>query len=410
MLKGKQKKHDKNSLARAMKSTWYDRFLGLLVLKIFRQPFAFLLYPLKSFIKSRPELYNFFKRRFYIAQVLYEQNATYKQMLFNDFKIFFESQSLRDQRGIGRMARSYFDELKKKEEYIPLYSYQRILNFMSNKKKSIYFFPSIHWCPRHLPPNSIVMIHDVTPLLFPDAGYYKETLVQWRTHFKQVAQDADHLITISHSSAKDIAIQLDVPLDKIFVNYNGVTALPQSRNVRLPQNDYVVFLGAHDHNKNLQVVLEALRCDVISSVDLVMLGDNVSVKKMVCDAGLKDRAHFLGGVSDAVVGTVLKNALCLVFPSLYEGFGQPPMEAALHGTPSICSDRPAMNEILTDVALFLPPHDSLAWAHGIMRYKNNKLFRTQIGKKAQEKVKALTWSASVSRFYDYVSKKYHEEA
>jgi glycosyltransferase involved in cell wall biosynthesis len=270
----------------------------------------------------------------------------------------------------------------------------------------VHFYTSVHWCPDVLPENSVVMIHDVIPLLFP--GQFPASVVgEWKYRYKRIVAHARHIVTISQASAIEIGRQLDVPQEKITVIYNGVTRLPvaDAPEITLPARPYVVFLGADDRHKNLGVVLQALALELLSGVDLVLIGDNKtqSVVQHVEQLGLSARVHFMGKLADDQIGHVLSHSKGLVFPSLYEGFGLPPMEAALLGVPAVCSSRPAMSETLESVALFVEPDDVQGWASAIHRLVYEPEVGNSLGKMAQSRISTFTWDASVQKLLEVLA-------
>lgn len=239
------------------------------------------------------------------------------------------------------------------------------------------------------------MIHDVIPLLYPE--HFPTAVVQeWEKRYYSIARQADHIVTISEASANAIVKTLGVPRDKISVVHNGVSEMPvaESCSYALPKKPYVVFLGSYDHHKNLEVVLLALNEEPARHVHLVMIGDNKGCADRVARLGLSDRVHFAGRLTDAEVGLALKKSIGLVFPSLYEGFGLPPLEAAALGVPSICSNRPAMNELIIEGALFCEPDDPKSWANAIWKLKTDRYDRSQLLALQEKVATEYNWEKS----------------
>ncbi len=322
------------------------------------------------------------------------EDECYIKIEKNDLTIKFHKQSLIDNRGIGRVSRELLNNLNRIETSINAHGFNQ---------KTVYFYASVHWCPSLLPHPSCVMVHDITPMLFPEL--YKNASKKWQQFYKPIVQQADIIVTISHSSSSDIARLLDIPEGKIHVIHNGVTKLPVAEKAKgyiLPVN-YVVYLGANDLNKNLKILLDALLLPASAGVDLVLIGDNEGLKLSVSDLGLDSRVYFLGKLDDNQVGYVISNALALVFPSLYEGFGLPPFEAALLDVPSICSSRPAMTELLEGSAFLISPYDASEWANAIYMVHNNRELRNNIAAKAKEKALMYTWEKNVSQLVEVLS-------
>jgi glycosyltransferase involved in cell wall biosynthesis len=119
--------------------------------------------------------------------------------------------------------------------------------------------------------------------------------------------------------------------------------------------------------------------------------------------GVEDKIKIFGQVDDITVSKILAEAIALVFPSLYEGFGLPPFEAALLGTPSICSRKPAMTELLEDACIFCDADKPTLWAEAIKEYWRNEALRNDITIKAQRIAKQLTWKKSAEQYLAVLS-------
>jgi glycosyltransferase involved in cell wall biosynthesis len=318
--------------------------------------------------------------------------SRFEEIHFDNIKIYFAKGPLSDHRGIGRVSKELFFALKKNELIKNSIEFDSFI-------RDVYFYPSIHWCPNYLQHPCVVMVHDVIPLVLPEL--FPVTVVdEWRTKFTQIANQADHIVTISEVSAKDIAKFIGVPNERISVVYNGVNCLPvkDAPAFFLPDAPFIVFVGSNDHHKNLDVVLKALSHDVLRGIHIVLVGDNRNCESQAKNLGVIDRVHFLGRLNDEDLGLVISRALALVFPSLYEGFGLPPFEAALLGTPSICSNNSAMSELLADVAILVDPYTPSDWVDAIKRLQENIKFRNEIASKAQIYAKNFSWSLSAEQY------------
>ena len=349
---------------------------------------------IKTFLNRYPRLKKVIKKIIplsLIAKLKSTEKIEHKEENFEtfyikDIELKFSLEPLKDLRGIGRVAQEQYAFLKK--------NYLTKKSKVFNKKyKTVYFHSSIHWCPKDLPKNSVIMIHDVIPMNFPKL--FPQANHQWTHDFYEIANKADHIITISQTSKSDIKKHLHIPAEKISIVNNGVSHLSSIKKVDydLPK-DFFVYLGSYDPHKNLNIILEALCEDEAKTFNLVMIGSNEECKPYVKKLGIEDRVHFLGRRSDEEIGYVFSKAIALLFPSLYEGFGLPPMEAALLDVPSICSDRPTMSEFLYDHALFADPYKSKEWATQMQKIATDPSLRQDIAIKAKDRVSKLTWEKS----------------
>ncbi|MBV5319822.1 MAG: FkbM family methyltransferase [Chlorobium phaeobacteroides] len=322
-----------------------------------------------------------------------EPGQEYVDISTGNIVVKFHTKALSDSRGIGRVSRELLKQLQQRNTEI---------NNRQNtdQSKTVFFYSTIHHCPVKLPQPSCILIHDVIPLLFPDI--FSNNASVWNTKYKSIAQQACKIVTISQSSATDISRLLDIPIDKIEIIYNGITALPVSENklIRLPKEDFIVYLGAYDQHKNIDIVLRAMLEPQTRNISLVMIGNNKKAKDLITNFGLNNRVYLFGQLSDDHAGFVISKALALVFPSLYEGFGLPPLEAGLLNTPSICSYRPAMTEVMADAALFASPDKPDEWANAICSLKDNADLRNNLASLAKEKAEHYTWEKSSAALFD----------
>lgn len=354
-------------------------------------------YKLQGFVASQPR-FDFWLRNTFLPIVLRERKAiiampneanfdAVKDIIVDQVTIKFHTAALADERGIGRVSKALLQELE---------AASNAPTTRSSDKAEIHFYPTIHWCPKKLPQPSCILVHDVIPLLFPDS--FGQTAIHWQKNLKAIAQQATKIITISHSSAKDIAHHLQVPKEKIEVIYNGIVSLERAEETIEPSEPYIVYLGSADAHKNLIVILKALQQLADTPIKLYLIGRNESLMKQATQLGVADKIKVFGQVDDIIVSKILAEAIALVFPSLYEGFGLPPFEAALLGTPSICSRKPAMTELLEGACIFCDADDPTVWAEAIKQYWQNEALREEMAIKAQHIAKQLTWEKSAEQY------------
>lgn len=375
------------------KLTWPLRFLNPKRLLHFlshlsKRIKSSIFYRTKALLKRNPRLWAFLRARFVFSHKQNDIASDFHYFKTKGLIIAFSKGPFEDGRGIGRVTRELYSQFRDNYELID-----------DSSHVDIYFYSSIHWCPEYLPDNCVVMIHDVIPLLFPDK--FEFALHDWRTRYYDIAHQAKKIVTITKSSAKDIAREMSLDPEKIEVIYNGIPTLvsEENSNLMLPEENYVVFFGSHDYHKNVEIIFEAFASGQLDDIRLLMIGDNEHCKSKVKDMSIGHLVHFMGRVSDADAATIISGSKALLFPSLYEGFGLPPFEAALLGVPSICSDRPAMNELLKDSCVFVDPFSVQEWVDKISCVVSGELNTSGLLNQARVAANQLTWEATFNRLH-----------
>lgn len=205
-------------------------------------------------------------------------------------------------------------------------------------------------------------IHDMGPW---DAGEALKGLQKFylKTTCKYSAKASEGIITVSEFSKGRIADILGYPKDRIKVIpsavYEGITKDHDisidviKSEYNLPEK-YIMTLSTLEPRKNMSILLEAFS-EIQDEVeyDLVLVGrKGWKMDKVLEKYNAEKRIHITGFVKDEHVSLIYKNAICFVFPSLYEGFGLPPVEALALGTPVIASDAAAIPEVLMEQAMY----------------------------------------------------------
>nr|WP_244875621.1 FkbM family methyltransferase [Ectothiorhodospira haloalkaliphila] len=314
----------------------------------------------------------------------------YETLRVGELTLHFHLGALRDRRGLGRHAREL------------LYELRRLCSSSGPDQTSpaameYYVFSTLHWCPESLPRPSAVMIHDVTPLLMSER--FGHCAQRFEGDFQRVIAQADRLLTVSESSSKDIQARLPESRPPVEVVANGVTVMAGEARppVLLPDRPYFVFLGTCDLHKNLDVLFEALSLSD-GLIHLVLIGPTEGFVEKLKQAPLaQDHVTIAGRLNDQEAAWLIKRSVAMVFPSLYEGFGLPPLEAALLGVPSICSRRPAMVDVLAGSAIFCEPDSPYQWLMAMHELMKNPGRRNALGEKAFKRASDFTWSAAAQR-------------
>ena len=251
--------------------------------------------------------------------------------------------------------------------------------------------PDILHCTYQMPLRAkgscnIYTIHDLVPLRLPFTTLDNKR--QTYRLLRKIAAEADHIVTVSENSKRDIVQLLEVPEERVTNTYEAVdfprelversedlVAAQLHSSYGLEMQDYLLFYGALEPKKNVARLIDAY---MLSAVDipLVITGavgwGNKTEAKRLEELRLEGRARLNGSrriyhfeyVSLPMLVTLIRGARAVIFPSLYEGFGLPVLEAMLLGTPVVTSRASSLPEIAGDAALYVDPYqiDEIAQA------------------------------------------------
>jgi glycosyltransferase involved in cell wall biosynthesis len=247
----------------------------------------------------------------------------------------------------------------------------------------------------------ITTIHDAIIEKLPEF-YSDKRHARSKRWWRWSATHADAVLTVSNTSRSDIIQTWSTPESKVHVTYPGVDEAFRPPGVEEISSTltafgvtrpYVLYVGHRGEHKNFQVLAEAMTIPTLSGFDLVLVGGGDPNESVVAptEPGRK-RQHHLKGVTDGQLCALYAGAVALVFPSLYEGFGFPLVEAMSCGAPVVASDIPSSREVCDDAAEFFPPRDSGGCAQSILRAAGNERRRAMI-RKGLERVSLFSWAS-----------------
>jgi len=260
----------------------------------------------------------------------------------------------------------------------------------------------------------IVTIHDCIHLRFPQYLPNRMAYTYARRMMSLAARRSRRVLTVSNASKQDILHYLRVPADKVEVIYNALDARlatpPTQDDIdRVRQRfqltaPFILYAGNIKPHKNVDRLIEAyaiLRRRGVESARLLIIGDEISkypnLRRLVHRFQLHQHVRFLGFVPDATLAVLYQLASVFVFPSLYEGFGLPPLEAMAAGAPVITSNVSSLPEVVGDAALLIDPMDAGAIADAMARVLGDEALRAELVRRGHERVKAFSWDRSVAR-------------
>jgi glycosyltransferase involved in cell wall biosynthesis len=253
--------------------------------------------------------------------------------------------------------------------------------------------------------------------MFPQYLPNRLALAYARTSIALASRRATRVMTVSDSSKRDIVRLFGTDPDKISVIYNAYDERfgvePREEDVvRVREryqlhDEFVLYAGNVKPHKNLERLIEAfdiVRKRGLDHLKLVLIGDDISkyaaLRRAVHQHQLHKYVRFLGYLPEETLAVMYRLAGVFVFPSLYEGFGLPPLEAMASGTPVVTSNVSSLPEVAGDAAILVDPYDPHAIAEGIHRVLTDEALRRDLRRKGLARAHQFSWEASVRRVHD----------
>ncbi|TDS13867.1 glycosyltransferase family 4 protein [Sphingobacterium paludis] len=294
-----------------------------------------------------------------------------------------------------------------------LFEHLLLGRYLKKQGVDIYHAPG-YILPYFLRAKAVVTVHDLIALDFPELCQY-ETAAYFRLTLPASIKRADKIIAVSQTVKRDILNRFPtIAADKIRVIYPGVhgrfhpvTDAAQRADVRktygLP-SAYFLFVGNLEPKKNLEMIVEAfkrLKTDKQIDHKLVIVGKlgwkYKGVLRAIQYSGLKDEIMLLGYVDEKHLPSIYSMASVFVFPSLYEGFGIPVVEAMRCGCPVIVSDRGALPEIAGAAAKQVDPLDAEDIAEAMYQLTSNEFLRQDMIERGLQWSQKFTWQQAAQQ-------------
>lgn len=291
------------------------------------------------------------------------------------------------------------------------------------------FHATEHLLPRLKSCKTVLTVHDLIYALFPK---YHLPLNKWflNSFMPVFVRRADAIITVSECSKRDLVNLYGVSPERIAVVYEGVDerfhADPGPDVVASVQQRYalpdrfMLYVGTIEPRKNLITLLDALKRLQVAgyklqvgpdsfqpstcNLQLVIAGRTGWLYQPFFDRlkalGLEDTVRLLGYVPDEDLPALYRAADVFVFPSLYEGFGLPPLEAMACGTPVICSNTSSLPEVVGDAGILVDPLDVEAWSAALARLLADAGLRAHLRRRGQDRAARFNWQETARRTLD----------
>jgi glycosyltransferase involved in cell wall biosynthesis len=332
---------------------------------------------------------------------------------------------------IGSPARAQeIDPLPSNFQIITLTSPERSLpgyrEFRAMVKRldcDLVHIPNLFSIPRALPCPYVMTVHD----MLEHMARTREQTGLWRSlHFqftRRALAGATRIFAVSNFTKMEIEKLFEIPSDRIEVVYNAIderflyghaTAADREMIAQRYQVTYpfLLYAGRVSPHKNVVRMIEAFsalkteleRSHAFPDLKLIIIGDDLSgnpdLRRTVIRSGVQNDVRFLGFVPIDVLRIFYDEAKIFVFPSLYEGFGLPPLEAMAHGTPVVTSNVSSLPEVVGRAAVLVNPENVFEIMRALHRVLTDAALRERLRERGYQQVAKFSWEVSVRRIME----------
>jgi glycosyltransferase involved in cell wall biosynthesis len=288
--------------------------------------------------------------------------------------------------------------------------------------------PHVFWLPRSLPCPYVLTVHDLLEHMSRSKGHsgFRRSMHYQLT--RRVLNGAARILAVSHFSKSEIEQLFGIPSSRVEVVYNAIDerflhghASDADRQLiaerYLVTYPFLLYAGRISPHKNLIRIIEAFSAlrgelekeDKFPDLKLIIIGDDLSghpdLRRTVIRSGVHNDVRFFGFVPIDVLRIFYDVANVFIFPSLYEGFGLPPLEAMAHGTPVVTSNTSSLPEVVGNAAVLVNPENVFEIMRATHRVLVDPALREKLKQRGYEQAKRFSWdksARSILRVYEEV--------
>ena len=306
------------------------------------------------------------------------------------------------------------------------------LDYRANLKRlncDLVHIPHLFWLPRNLPCPYVMTVHDLLDHMYRarDQSGLRRSLHFFLTH--RALKGAARIFAVSNFTKSEVEKLFDIDSERIEVVYNAIDerflrghASDADRQLLaeryLINHPFLLYAGRISPHKNVVRIIEAFSAlkaelekeELFPGLKLIIIGDELSkhpdLRRTVVRSRMQNDVRFMGFVPIEMLRVFYDAAKIFVFPSLYEGFGLPPLEAMAHGTPVVTSNTSSLPEVVGNAAVLVNPENVFEIMRALHRVLLDQALRDKLKVRGYEQAKRFSWDASARQ----ILRVYHEIA
>jgi glycosyltransferase involved in cell wall biosynthesis len=310
--------------------------------------------------------------------------------------------------------------------------YREFRKVLQELKCDLVHIPNLFSVPRMLPCPYVMTVHD----MLEHMSRAREQSGFWRSfHFqmtKRVLAGAARIFAVSNFTRNEIEKLFEIPHERVEVVYNAIderflhghaSAADRDLIARRYQVTYpfLLYAGRISAHKNVVRMIEAFsalkteleKSEAYPDLKLIIIGDDLSgnpdLRRTVVRSGVQHDVRFLGFVPIEVLRIFYDEAKIFVFPSLYEGFGLPPLEAMAHGTPVVTSNVSSLPEVVGNAAVLVNPENVFEIMRALHRVLMDQPLRDRMKERGYAQAAKFSWETSVRRILEAYGRVVHDQ-
>jgi len=263
--------------------------------------------------------------------------------------------------------------------------------------------------------KKVITVHDLSFLRYPEFFSVRKNFWHRALDVKKTLRAAERIIAVSANTKNDIIELAGVAPEKISVIYSGNNAMKREEGVNPRSERFILYLGNIEPRKNISGLIAAydkLRAEG-ENIKLVLAGapgwKNKKIYAARDNSRYKNDIIFLGYISQKDKENLLREATIFVYPSYYEGFGFPPLEAMASGVPVVCSNISSLPEVVADAALMINPFKDEEIKDALKIILTDEKLRARLIAKGYERAKLFSWDKTAAQYQQLFKEVYEEK-